>query len=40
MACSNTLGLHPKSSPVRYSYSFKSPEEYADILAAGLSKSY
>ena len=40
MACSNTLGLYPKSSPVRYSYFLKSPEEYIDILAANLSKSY
>ena len=32
----STPGLYPKSSPFRYSYFFKSPEEYADILA----KSY
>ena len=34
------LGLHPKSSPVKYLYFFKSPEEYADILAANLSRLY
>ena len=34
------FGLYPKSWPVRYSYFLKSPDEYADILAASLFKSY
>ena len=38
--CSAVLGLRPKSSPVRYSYLSKLLEDYADILAASLSKSY
>ena len=37
---SDTVGLYTKSSPVRYSYFFKSPEEYADTLAGNLSKYY
>ena len=32
---SSTLGLYPKSSPVKYS-----SDDNADILAASLSKSY
>ena len=38
---SSTLGLCPKSSPVKYSYfSKRSLEDKADILAASLPKSY
>ena len=38
---SSTLGLCPKSSPVKYSYfSKRSLEGKADILAASLPKSY
>ena len=40
LACSITLGFYPKSSPVRYSFFLKLSEEYVDILAANLSKSY
>ena len=37
---SSTLGLCPKSSPVKYSYFFKrSLEDKADIFAASLRKS-
>ena len=38
--CSSTLGLYPKSSPVKYSYLLNLPEDNADILAVNLSKSY
>ena len=38
---SSTLGLCPKSSPVKYSYfSKRSLEDQAGILAASLAKSY
>ena len=38
---SSTLGVCPKSSPVKYSYFFKrSLEDKADIFAVSLPKSY
>ena len=41
LAFSNTLGLCPKSSPVRYSYLSKgSLYDSAEVLATSLLKSY
>ena len=41
LAFSNTLGLCPKSSSVKYSYlSKRSLDDNAEILAASLLKSY
>ena len=37
---SSNFGLYAKSSLVNYSYLSKLLREYADILAANLSKSY
>ena len=40
LAFSITLGLYPKSSPVKYCYLFNSLGDNAEISAASLSKSY
>ena len=40
IACSIVLGLRSKSLAIKYSYLSKLLEEYEDILAASLSKSY
>ena len=40
LACSTTPGLHPKSSPLKYSYLSNSLDDNEEVSAATLSKLY